>query len=242
MTAILGIAKLDRKPRGVQIARASTVENAMHIDSAPHARLVAGVATEPGLPAGSAWLRRCLMLLFRRAVQPSATVETPAPVAPVRRTSSPATRMSTSAANSSMLVPMDPERLSHACLSLRRILECHPAAPTIWPSIALVDRAVGTHGGSGIERLQPKVLQDAGRVLNRLMDELCEHGVVVLLERIDHVLRVVHGITMPAETRWQAVRPAEIQVLESTITEFMEIDRAWDEQLLAEDAESRRKG
>ncbi|MBW8758125.1 MAG: hypothetical protein JF586_11005 [Burkholderiales bacterium] len=129
---------------------------------------------------------------------------------------------------------MAADRLREARQSMRRILDCHPAAPAIWPSIALVDRSLARHGAIGIERLSPQVLQDAARVLSRLMDELCEHGIVVLLERIERVLRVVHGCAIAAETPWQAVRPAEVQVLESTITEFMAIERAWEERQTAE--------
>ncbi|HEY9024657.1 MAG TPA: hypothetical protein VIP05_10165, partial [Burkholderiaceae bacterium] len=140
----------------------------------------------------------------------------------------------------SLLAPMDPARIRDARQSLRRILDCHPAAPAIWPSIALVDRSMERHGGVGLERLSAQVLQDAGRVLNRLVDDLCEHGVIVLLERIDRVMRVVHGCALQADARWQAVRPAEVQVLESTITEFMEIERAWESRRTAdEDAERR---
>ena len=135
---------------------------------------------------------------------------------------------------------MDPARIRDARQSLRRILDCHPAAPAIWPSIALVDRSMERHGGVGLERLSAQVLQDAGRLLNRLVDDLCEHGVIVLLERIDRVMRVVHGCALQADARWQAVRPAEVQVLESTITEFMEIERAWESRQTAdEDAERR---
>jgi len=96
------------------------------------------------------------------------------------------------------------------------------------------------HGGIGLERLSAEVLQDAGQVLNRLLDELCEHGIVVLLERIDRVMRVVHGRALQTDVHWQAVRPAEVQVLESTITEFMEIERAWESRQMAdEDGELR---
>ncbi|HEY8977670.1 MAG TPA: hypothetical protein VIN75_25880 [Burkholderiaceae bacterium] len=144
------------------------------------------------------------------------------------------------AAPASLLAPMDPDRLRDARQSMRRILDCHPAAPAIWPALALVDRALARHGALGLERLSAQVLQDAARVLNRLMDELCEHGIVVLLERIDRVLRVVHGCAIAAESQWLAVRPDEVQVLESTITEFMEIERALEEQRAAGQDDDRR--
>jgi len=154
-----------------------------------------------------------------------------------RRGSSPAARSLAPAAEP--LAPMDPDRLREARRSMRRILDCHPAAPAIWPSIALVDRSLSRHGAGGVERLSPQVLQDAARVLNRLMDELCEHGIVVLLERIDRALRVVHGCATATDMPWQAVQPAEVQVLESTITEFMAIERAWDERQAAEQGGAR---
>lgn len=139
------------------------------------------------------------------------------------------------------IAPMAPDRVRDARLSLRRILDCHPAAPRIWPSIVLVDRAMGRYAGEGIDRLSPQVLHDAVIVLNRLMDEFCEFGLIVLLERIDCILRVVHGTPSSAVARWNAVRPAEIQVLEATITEFMEIDREWDQHLLVEQEAAPRK-
>jgi hypothetical protein len=148
-----------------------------------------------------------------------------------RFAASPTARGTVAAA--SLLPPMGPDRLHDARQSVRRILDCHPAAPAIWPALALVDRALARHGALGVERLSAPVLQDAARVLNRLMDELCEHGIVVLLDRIDRVLRVVHGCPIAAESQWLAVRPDEVQVLESTITEFMEIERALEEQRVA---------
>ena len=177
-------------------------------------RLVGHVKTKAGVRA-------------RTTAAPAATT-----VAATRRGYSPATR--SPAVPAEPLAPMDADRLREARRSMRRILDCHAAAPAIWPSIALVDRSLSRHGATGIERLSPQVLQDAARVLNRLMDELCEHGIVVLLERIDRVLRVVHGSAIAVDMPWQAVRPAEVQVLESTITEFMAIERAWDERQAAE--------
>ena len=132
------------------------------------------------------------------------------------------------------LTPMNRDQVRDARQSLRRILDCHPAAAVVWPSIAVVDRAMGKYAGAGIDRLPPKVLHDAVNVLNRLMNELSDLGIIVLLERMERVLRVRHGCPSGGETRWRAVRPAEVQVLEATITQFMEIDRQWDEVLLAE--------
>ena len=246
MTSHHPIAKLVLKRHCAAIAFAPLNDNAMHIDSASRARPLAGIPVPAGLLKGSARLRQRLKRLFgigRSHAAGQASDESgpaPAPVEMDGRASARAARSARPVGGADTLAPMSPERVRDARQSLRRVLDCHPAAPAIWPSIALVDRAMRGNGGAGIERLSPPVLQDAARVLNRLMDELCEQGIVVLLERIDRVLRVVHGHAGAADMRWQAVRPAEIQVLESTITEFMEIDRDWDDRLLAEQELSRR--
>lgn len=196
----------------------------MPIETAPRARLLARLPVLARLRQASS---RLLERLRPRAPSAGSRDMLGVRVVGSRPTASAAARGTTSAG---LLAPMDADRLREARRSMRRILDCHPAAPVIWPSIALVDRSLARHGALGIERLSPQVLQDATRVLNRLMDDLCEHGIIVLLERIDRVLRVVHRCAPAADAPWQAVRPDEIQVLESTITEFMEIERAWDEQ------------
>jgi hypothetical protein len=246
MTSLHPIAKLVLNGHRVAIAVPPLNDNAMHIDSESCARLLAGIPVPADLLKRSARLRQRLKRLFgigrsHAADQaPDKSGTAPAPVEMDGRASPRAARSARPVAGAEALAPMSVERVRDARQSLRRILDCHPAAPAIWPSIALVDRAMRGRGGAGIERLSPLVLQDAARVLNRLMDELCEQGIVVLLERIDRVLRVVHGCAGIADMRWQAVRPAEIQVLESTITEFMEINQGWDDRLLAEQGLVRR--
>jgi len=210
----------------------------MPIESASLARGLSRIPVLARLLGSSSRLRARLARIAGLVGSPAGTgVRTlsgpvAAKVATKGRGSSPAARSLDAAVG--RLAPMDPDRLRDARQSMRRILDCHAAAPAIWPSLALVDRALARHGATGIERLSAQVLQDAAGVLNRLMDELCEHGLVVLLERIDRVLREVHGSALAADTPWQAVRPAEVQVLESTITEFMAIERAWEERQTAE--------
>jgi hypothetical protein len=138
------------------------------------------------------------------------------------------------------LPPLDPDRLLDARGALRRILDQHPATRAIWPSLAVMDRAMGKHGSAGIDRLSEAVLRDAATVLDRLTDDWCESGVIVLRDRIERVLRSVHGCAPDHEARRQPERVAETQVREASFTEFMEIDREWEETLRIADPPRRR--
>jgi hypothetical protein len=79
------------------------------------------------------------------------------------------------------------------------------------------------------------VLHDAATVLDRLTVDGCEPGVVVLCERMSATLRRVPDRQFSAERRRQAERSTETQVHEGSFTEFMEIDREWDQHLGAAD-------
>ncbi len=131
------------------------------------------------------------------------------------------------------LPPMDPNQAIAARHGLRQILDQHPATRKIWPSLALTERAMAKRGGAGIERLSKVVLMDAATVLDRLMDDWTDFGVVVLRERMEQVLRTVHGCPPTPEVRRQEEPRIEIQVREGSFTDFMALDREWEEQLQA---------
>lgn len=129
--------------------------------------------------------------------------------------------------------PKDSERLADARNSLGRLLDGHAATRKVWPSLALVERALCKYGWAGIERMSPKVLHDAAMVLDRLTVDGCESGVVVLCERMMTTLGIEPDREFIAGRRRQAERSAETQVREASLTEFMEVDREWDLQLVA---------
>jgi len=129
------------------------------------------------------------------------------------------------------LAPVGSDRLGDARKGLTRLLDGHGAARAVWPSLALVERALGKHGWAGIDRMSPQVLHDAATVLDRLTVDGCEPGVVVLRERMSATLRIVPDRQFSAERRRQAERSTETQVHEGSFTEFMQIDREWDQHL-----------
>jgi hypothetical protein len=77
------------------------------------------------------------------------------------------------------------------------------------------------HGWVGVDRMSPQVLQDAATMLDRLADDRCESGVVALRERMASVLGIAPE------------RPSGPQVQEASFTDFMEIDREWEQRLRA---------
>jgi hypothetical protein len=181
------------------------------------------------LPAASGWLQALRRLRRWRAdralgapayVASSAGIQAPRPLpASVEGPGVPA--------------PMGPDRLTDTRQALRRLLDRHVATRTVWPSLALIERAMGRHGWAGLDRMSPQVLHDAATVLDELADERCDSGVIVLRARIATLLDVVFDDPSIARPRHKARRPAETQVREGSYTEFMEIDREWEQQLRA---------
>lgn len=181
------------------------------------------------LPAASGWLQALRGLRRRRTDQTrggpasaasGAEVRAPAPVSP-------------SANGPGVPAPMATDRLTDTRQALRRLLDRHVATRTIWPSLALIERAMGRHGWAGLDRMSPQVLHDAATVLDELTDERCDSGVIVLRARIATLLDVVFDDPSITRPRHKARRPAETQVREGSFTEFMEIDREWEQQLRA---------
>lgn len=128
------------------------------------------------------------------------------------------------------------DRLIDARNGLRRLLDCHVATRVVWPSLALVERAMGRHGWAGIDRMSPQVLHDAATMLDRLTDDRGDPGIVVLRERMAAVLGIEPDRLAIAQWISAAECAVEIQVREASLTEFMEIDREWEQSLRAADA------
>lgn len=180
-------------------------------------------------PVLSGWLRALRGLRLRRTerarggsayVASSAGPQAPGPV-------------SASVAGPGVLAPRSADRLTDTRNALRRLLDRHVATRTVWPSLALIERAMGRHGWAGVDRMSPQVLHDAAAVLDELTDERCDPGVIVLRARIATLLDVVFDDPSIARPRHKARQPAETQVREGSFTEFMEIDREWEQQLRA---------
>jgi hypothetical protein len=120
--------------------------------------------------------------------------------------------------------------VAHVRMDLAAILDRHPAARSLWPSLALIERGLGKHGEASFARMSVTVLQDAAKVLGRLVDDWCEPGLVALYEHVLLVLRTVHGEAPPYDSV-REVRGFEAQVREGSMTDFMMIDRLWDQRL-----------
>jgi hypothetical protein len=130
-------------------------------------------------------------------------------------------------------VPIGADRLADTRKDLRRLLDRHAATRTVWPSLALIERAMGKHGWAGVDRMSPQVLHDAAMVLDELTDERCDPGVIVLRERMAALLDSIEGSPLVPSPRCKAQRGGPTQVREGSFTEFMEIDREWEQQVRA---------
>ena len=95
---------------------------------------------------------------------------------------------------------------------------------------------MGRHGWAGIDRMSPQVLHDAATMLDRLTDDRGDPGIVVLRERMAAVLGIEPDRLAIAQWISAAECAVEIQVREASLTEFMEIDREWEQSLRAADA------
>ena len=133
----------------------------------------------------------------------------------------------------SSLPSMHAGHVDDARSDLKAILDQHPAARRLWPSLALIERGLGKHGGAGVARLSAAVLLDAAKVLDRLVDDWCAPGLIALYEHVCLVLRTIHGEDPPCASV-RGPRGAEMQVQECTMTDFVTLDQLWDQRLAHE--------
>jgi hypothetical protein len=120
--------------------------------------------------------------------------------------------------------PMPAFQVRAARTDLAAILDAVPAARRVFPSLALLERALGTPGGDGIHRVEACVLRHAAQSLDQLGDDWFSPGLVVLRRRVELILRRRHGDAPTHSAQQSSPSPRHSDFMD-TPTEFMDIDR-----------------
>jgi len=115
---------------------------------------------------------------------------------------------------------------SAARYELRVLLDHVPGARRVWPSLALLERVLGSGSADNIHRVEAAVLRHAARALDQLGDELFGPGLVVLRRRLELVLRRKHG---DRPSHW-ARTPPPVDAEQAgnfidSLTDYIEMDR-----------------
>jgi len=124
------------------------------------------------------------------------------------------------------LPPMPGAHASAARHELQVLLDHVPGARRVWPSLALLERVLGSQSADNIHRVEAAVLRHAARALDQLGDELFGPGLVVLRRRVELVLRRKHGdrpshwVRMPPP-----VGPEQAAAFGDSLTDYIEMDR-----------------
>lgn len=124
------------------------------------------------------------------------------------------------------LPPMPGRQVIAAHLDLRAHLDRAPAARRIWPSLALLERVLGTGGFEGIHRVDACVLRHAAQSLDMVGDQYFSPGLVVLRRRIELVLRRKHLDEPTHWARTPGLAGARRRVGAcDTLTDYIDLDR-----------------
>ncbi|HEY8975912.1 MAG TPA: hypothetical protein VIN75_16965 [Burkholderiaceae bacterium] len=124
------------------------------------------------------------------------------------------------------LPPMPGAHASAARHELRVLLDHVAGARRVWPSLALLERVLGSDSADNIHRVEAAVLRHAARALDQLGDDLFGPGLVVLRRRVELVLRRKHGdrpshwVRMPPP-----VGPEQAAAFGDSLTDYIEMDR-----------------
>jgi hypothetical protein len=109
---------------------------------------------------------------------------------------------------------------------LRVLLDHVPGARRIWPSLALLERVLGSESADNIHRVEAAVLRHAARSLDQLGDELFGPGLVVLRRRVELVLRRKHG---DRPSHWARMPPPvnaeHAEGFDNSLTDDLDMDR-----------------
>jgi len=118
---------------------------------------------------------------------------------------------------------------AHACAArheLRVLLDHAPSARRVWPSLALLERVLGSGCADNIHRVEAAVLRHAARALDQLGDELFGPGLVVLRRRVELILRRKHG---DRPSHWAKMPPPagadRSARFGDSLTDYVEIDQ-----------------
>ncbi|MFL6626957.1 MAG: hypothetical protein ACJ8G1_10975 [Vitreoscilla sp.] len=124
------------------------------------------------------------------------------------------------------LPPMPGRQVVAAHLDLRAHLDRAPAARRIWPSLALLERVLGTGGFDGIHRVDACVLRHAAQSLDMVGDLYLSPGLVVLRRRIELVLRRKHLDEPTHWARTPGLAGARRRMAAAdTLTDYIDLDR-----------------
>jgi len=129
-------------------------------------------------------------------------------------------------ARRAQLPPMPGAHASAARHELRILLDHVPGARRVWPSLALLERVLGSECTDNIHRVEAAVLRHAARALDQLGDELFGPGLVVLRRRVELVLRRKHG---DRPSHWARMPPPvgadHAASFGDSLTDYIEMDR-----------------
>lgn len=123
------------------------------------------------------------------------------------------------------LPPMPGRQVIAAQLDLRAHLDRAPAARRIWPSLALLERALCADGFDGIHRVDACVLRHAAQSLDMVGDQYFSPGLVVLRRRIELVLRRKHLDEPTHWARTPGLAGARRHTGSDTLTDYIDLDR-----------------
>lgn len=123
-----------------------------------------------------------------------------------------------------LLPPLPSDQMFAAHCDLRVLLDRAPAARRVWPSLALLERVLGSGEAESIHRVEACVLRHAARCLDQLGDDSFSPGLVALRRRIELVLRRKHG-DQPTHRAWMPLPSEATADYGDSLTDFIVIDR-----------------
>ena len=123
-----------------------------------------------------------------------------------------------------LLPPLPRDQMVAAHGDLRVLLDRVPAARRVWPSLALLERVLGSGEAESVHRVEACVLRHAARCLDQLGGDSFSPGLVALRRRIELVLRRKHG-DQPTHRAWMPLPPEATADYGDSLTDFIVIER-----------------